>query len=109
MVEALRMFTDFIIYGLIGAAASWFFYSYRRRDLLGGFWGGLVIGTIGGVIVSLVASSFDQLFLRLVSFLMYPKINNKFYFTVNIIAASIGALLFVYILNRINHDRARRP
>ncbi|MCB1322696.1 MAG: hypothetical protein KDK34_20720, partial [Leptospiraceae bacterium] len=65
-----------------------------------------VIGTIGAVLLDFALSTF---FIDVVNWLMKPRIGNDQYVTrINLIAAFIGAALFVYILNHINHDRERR-
>ncbi len=104
--EVYHIVLDLLVYAAIGSLASWFYFFYRRRALLGGFWGGMLIGFIGAVIIALIAT-FNDWFTTLLVWLMVPKINGDFHFRVNILAASLGAFLFVYILNRINHDRER--
>lgn len=101
------IFVDFLGYVLIGSLAAWFFYHYRRRDLLGGFWGGLVIGIVGAILIAWVAGLFNQWFRRFIDWLMSPEFGS-FRISVNMIAALIGAFLFVYILNLINHNKERR-
>jgi uncharacterized membrane protein YeaQ/YmgE (transglycosylase-associated protein family) len=101
------IFADSLVYVLIGACAAWFYYHYRRRDLLGGFWGAVVIGVVGAIMIHWLSSLFNVWFIRLVDWLMGPEIGN-FRVRVNILAALGGAFLFVSILNRINHDRERR-
>ena len=73
---------------------------------MGGFSGGLVIGIIGAILITLLATIHDW-FTRLVIWLMLPKISPDFHFRVNIITALIGAFIFLEILNRINHNRER--
>ena len=97
---------DLLVYTLIAALASWFYYSYRQRALIGGFWGGLMVGVVGAVITTLLFTVYDW-FTRLFIWLMVPKIGGDFHFRVNIVTAMIGAFLFVSILNRINHNRDR--
>ena len=106
MGNVLYILLDFIIYLLIASCATIYYYSYRKKALVGGIWGGLLIGTIGAVLATLVSTIYDW-FTRLVIWLMIPKINGEFYFRVNIIAATIGAFIFVAILNIINHNRDR--
>lgn len=107
MREFFALILDLLVYGLVGAASAWFYYHYRRRDLLGGFWGALVIGAVGAVLITWM-SNFNNWFINLVYWLMVPKWEDKLLFRVNLIAAVIGAFLFVYILNRINHNKERR-
>ncbi|MBL8021564.1 MAG: hypothetical protein JNM27_17975 [Leptospirales bacterium] len=96
-----------IVYAASGIAASYYFFVVKRKDLLGGFWGGAVIGLVGAVLVTVITSQ-DAWFIRLISWLMIPRIGD-FQIPVNLIASVIGGLLFVAILNRINHSKDRRP
>lgn len=98
---------DFAIYLIAGLIASYYYYGYRNRALLGGFWGGALIGLLGALLVSLL-TGLEAWFIRLVTWLMQPKFDDVLLFRVNLIAAIIGAFLFVYVLNRINHDRERK-
>lgn len=106
-MESFEILLDLIIYILAGMVASWYYFSRKRRELLGGFWGGTVIGTFGAVMISMI-TGIDGWFIELVTWLMKPKLGNDLIFRVNLIAAVIGSFVFVYILNRINHDRERR-
>lgn len=105
MEKYVSLILDVIVYVLAGALASWYYFHRRRKDLLGGFWGGAVIGTVGSVIIAFFAGTW---FIEVVTGLMNPKpLFEGVYVRVNLITALIGAFAFVYILNRINHDRSR--
>ena len=106
-MQILELILDFIVYVMVGAAASYYYYGIRKKEILGGFWVGVAIGTAGAVIIG-VLTGIDAWFIRLINWLMQPKFGDQFFFRVNLIAALIGSLFFVYILNRINHDRDRR-
>lgn len=90
------------IYIAMGALVSWIFYSLKRRDLFGGFIGGMVIGVIGALIGGFIL---DKLLLditiKILRFLVYDT-------GVNIIAAFIGGYAAVYIMNKLNHDKERK-
>lgn len=103
----LRWVAEFVVYGLSGLAAAYYFFHYRRKDLPGGFWGAAVVAIVGAVLVSML-TGIEYWFTRLVSWLMQPRLDDMLLVRVNIIAAVLGAFLFVYILNRINQDRGRR-
>ncbi len=105
--ELYHIILDLLVYTILGACAAWYYYYYKGKALPGGFWGGLSIGAVGAVMVTLVSNIYDW-FTRSVIWLMIPKISGDFHFRVNIIAALIGAFLFVSILNRINHNSDRR-
>ena len=102
----IRLFLDLLVYIIIGCIASWVYYFYKHKALIGGFWGGALIGTIGAIVITLLSTIYDW-FTTFIIWLMIPKINGDFYFRVNLITAIIGGLLFVSILNRINHKRDR--
>ncbi len=90
------------IYIGLGLIVSWIYYFLKRRDLFGGFIGGLVVGVIGALIGGFIL---DKLLLEIainvLSFLAYDT-------GVNIIAGFIGAFIAVYIMNRLGHDKERK-
>ena len=105
MEESINIALDVIVYLTTGVLTSWYFYHFKRKALPGGFWGGVVIGIIGAVMVAWV---FGTWFIELLSWLMNPKkIWGEIFLRVNLIAAILGAIIFVSILNRINHDHER--
>ncbi len=106
MEDFARLVLDLIVYVIVGGIASWVYYGYKKKALIGGFFGGAFIATVGAIVVTLLSTIYDW-FSNLVIWLMIPKINGEFYFRVNLITATLGALLFVSILNRINQKRDR--
>ena len=90
------------IYLALGAFVSWIFYYIKKRDLFGGYIGGLIVGIIGALIGGFIL---DKLFLeisfKILSFLVYDT-------GVNIIAGLIGGFLAVYIMNRLGHNKERK-
>ncbi|MBE7438635.1 MAG: hypothetical protein HS115_09305 [Spirochaetales bacterium] len=105
-MAVLRIVLDLLVYAGIGLFAAWYFYSYKRKDLLGGFWGGMVVGFIGAVIISWFAS-WNAWFIQLVDWLMKPKFGETLLVRVNLIASLAGAFLLLYVFNRINHNKDR--
>ncbi len=106
MKTFLSYILDILVYGLTGAAASYYFFNHKRRELLGGFWGGAVIGVVGAVIITWLSGTW---FIDVVTWMMNTKfLAEGVAVRVNLIAAIVGAFVFVYILNRINHNRERR-
>ena len=106
METLLSTVLDILIYALTGLVASWYYFHRKRRDLLGGFYGAAIIGTVGSVIVTYFASTWS---IVLLNWMMNPKkIYGGVMLRVNLLAAIVGAFVFVYILNRINHDRERK-
>jgi uncharacterized membrane protein YeaQ/YmgE (transglycosylase-associated protein family) len=90
------------IYLALGAFVSWVFFTIKRRDLFGGYIGGLVVGVIGALIGGVIL---DKLFLditiKVLNFLVYDT-------GVNIIAGLIGGYIAVYIMNRLGHNKERK-
>ena len=106
IIPVINTLLDIIVCGLTGGLASYYYFQRKKRDLLGGFWGGAVIGMLGAVIITYFSGTW---FIQLLTWLMSPKdLGANIKIRVNLLAAVIGAFLFVYILNRINHDRGRR-
>lgn len=105
MIDILNTILDSIVFIVIGALASYYYYHRKRRALLGGFWGGAVIGILGAVIITVFSGTW---FINLLTWLMKSKeIAGGVMVRVNLLSAFFGSFLFVYILNRINHDRPR--
>jgi uncharacterized membrane protein YeaQ/YmgE (transglycosylase-associated protein family) len=90
------------IYLALGAFVSWIFFTIKRRDLFGGYIGGLVVGVIGALIGGFIL---DKLFLDIakvvLDFLVYRT-------GVNIIAGLIGGYITLYIMNRLGHNKERK-
>ncbi|MFC1670871.1 hypothetical protein ACFL20_10805 [Spirochaetota bacterium] len=106
MSEGIRSFLIMIkaiaITLAIGALVSYIFYSLKRRDLFGGYIGGLVIGVIGALIGILIL---DKLFYDIVVLVLEFLSRGA---GVNIIAGLIGAYVSVFIMNKLNHDKERK-
>lgn len=106
MSEGLRSFLivvkAIVIYISLGALVAFFFYNIKKRDLFGGYIGGLVVGVIGALIGGLVLDRlFYDIFVVVLDFLSRGA-------GVNIIAGFIGAFFALYIMNRLNHNRERK-
>jgi len=105
-VEGLWSFLNVVkailIFLAIGAIISFIFYFIRRRDLFGGYIGGLVIGFIGAIIGGYLL---DYLFYNITVAIMEFLSRG---IGVNVIAGFIGAYAAVAIMNRLNHDKERK-
>jgi uncharacterized membrane protein YeaQ/YmgE (transglycosylase-associated protein family) len=100
--DFLIKFLAVAIYLAIGALLSWVFYYFKRKDLFGGYIGGLVVGVIGALIGGFILDKlFLDLAIKVLSFLVYNT-------GVNIIAGIIGAYIAVYIMNRLGHNKERK-
>jgi len=82
----------------LGAIISFFYYNIKKRDLFGGFIGGMVIGVIGALIGGFL---FNDIILFLFDFLA----KNQYF---NAISGFLGAFLAVYIMNKLNHNKERK-
>ena len=85
---------------LVAGAVAWYFWSYRKRELVGGFPGGVIAGFIGAILVDFLLSDIISAVLH---WLLQPK-----FVDLNLIASVLGAFLFLYVINRINNDRIRK-
>jgi len=91
-----------VIYLGLGAFVAFIFYYFRKRELFGGYIGGLVVGVIGALIGGLVLDRvFYDIAVSILDFLSRGA-------GVNIIAGFIGAYISLYIMNKLNHDRERK-
>jgi len=98
----LRVVKAIVLYVGLGALVAFIFYNLKKRDLFGGYIGGLVVGVIGALIGGLVL---DSLFYdKIVTILDYLTRGAG----VNLIAGFLGAYVALYIMNRLNHDRERK-
>lgn len=90
------------VYLALGGVVSFIYYSLKKRELFGGFIGGLVIGVIGALIGGFVLDYFFyDITVRVLQFLSRD-------IGVNAIAGFIGAYIAVFIMNKLNHDKERR-
>ncbi len=91
-----------IVFLALGALASFIFYHLKKRDLFGGYYGGLVVGFIGAIIGGLLL---DFLFSDICKILL-DFLTNKL--GVNMIAGFIGAFAALYVMNWLNHNKERK-
>lgn len=98
----LNVVKAILIFLAIGAIISFIFYFIRRRDLFGGYIGGLVIGFIGATIGGYLL---DYLFYNITVAIMEFLSRG---IGVNVIAGFIGAYIAVAVMNRLNHDKERK-
>ncbi|HPY03243.1 MAG TPA: hypothetical protein PL161_08470 [Spirochaetota bacterium] len=96
-----RLLVIVVILG-VGALSSWIFYHVKRKELFGGFIGGMVIGVLGALIGAFILDRFLlEPVKRVLQFLVYDM-------DVNVVAAFIGAFFAVFIMNKLNHDKDRK-
>ncbi len=106
MLEGLRDLLNVVkaiaIFLGLGAIVSFIYYHLRKRDLFGGYIGGLVVGFIGAIIGGYIL---DYLFYD-ISVMVLEFLSRGI--GVNMIAGFIGAYAALYIMNRLSHDRERK-
>lgn len=99
MTNFLTNVLAIIIYLAIGALGSYLFYYLKRRDLFGGYIGGLVIGLIGALIGGYLL---NDITVKVFEFLL------NIAGSANAIAGMFGAYIALYIMNKLGHDRERK-
>lgn len=82
----------------LGALVSFIFWTLKRRDLFGGYVGGMVIGVIGALIGGYVLNNITMIIMDFLA-------RNSY---VNVISGFIGAYAALYIMNRLNHNKERK-
>ncbi|EPG73956.1 hypothetical protein LEP1GSC050_2667 [Leptospira broomii serovar Hurstbridge str. 5399] len=98
-------FTNALFVVGISGGLAWYFYFYKRKDLLGGFWVAFLVALLGSLII---LSIFQDIIRDIVFWLISPKVGIYQLSNVNLIAVLIGGYLALYIMNRINHNKERR-
>jgi uncharacterized membrane protein YeaQ/YmgE (transglycosylase-associated protein family) len=101
-LSLLNVVKVILLYLVLGALTAAYFYLLKRRDLFGGYIGGLVVGVIGALIGGFII---DMLFYDIAKTILL-FLTEKVGF--NLIAGFIGAYAALYIMNRLNHDRERK-
>ena len=101
LIALLKNLLVLVIILGVGALVSWIFFHIKKRDLFGGFIGGMVVGVLGALIGAFIL---DKLLLQPVLYILkFLSIDAG----VNIIAAFIGGYLALFIMNKLNHDKKR--
>lgn len=96
----MKVIIDIVFYIVLGAALSWYFFYWRKRDLLGGYVGGLIVGLLGAILGGFVLKQIIDPAIEIMQ--------KGFYITnVNVLDSLLGGFLALYIYNKINHDRSR--
>ncbi|MCZ8238379.1 MAG: hypothetical protein O9346_03780 [Leptospiraceae bacterium] len=96
---------DIIFFLGANALVAWYYYYYLRKDLLGKFWGAMLVSAIGALIVFALLQNFIR---EVIMWLMSPKIGSTQLSNVNLIAIFLGGFIALYLMNRINHNKERR-
>jgi uncharacterized membrane protein YeaQ/YmgE (transglycosylase-associated protein family) len=96
--DFLQAIVAILIVVALGALVSFIFYTLKRRDLFGGFIGGMVIGVIGALIGGYILNNITMIIMDFLA-------KNQY---VNVISGFIGAYIAIYIMNRLNHNKERK-
>ncbi len=104
-LEILRYVLEILSYSFISLAIAWYFYVHKRKALPGRLIGAWIVGFIGAIIVTLFSGAW---FIPLINWLMSPRFGDNFVIRVNLITAFIGAFIFLWLFNYVNHDKERR-
>ncbi|HRP68418.1 MAG TPA: hypothetical protein PLY93_02710 [Turneriella sp.] len=92
---------DLLVYVVLGAVLSWFFYYLKRLDIFGGFLGGALVAVIGAILGAFL--------LQVPLKFLIDALQNGFYISnVNVIAALIGGVASLWLLSKINNGRKRK-
>lgn len=92
---------DILVYIILGAGLSWLFYYSKRKDLLGGYTGGVIVGILGAVLGVFLIKEPIRWILDFLQSGLY--ISN-----VDVLAGVMGGYAALFIFNKINHDRTRK-
>ncbi len=104
-MDYLKFIIEFLLYAVISYFAAWYYFEYKKKALPGRMLGSWIVAFIGAIIFSLFTGGW---FNSVMNWLMNPKFGENILIRVNIITATIGAFLILYIYNIANHDRRRK-
>lgn len=100
VTELMSGLIPFAILLVTSAIVSGIFYFIKRRDLFGGFIGGIVIAICGALLGIFIGEFLLDYIIIALKFLVSE-------FNINIIAAFLGAYIAVSIMNKLNHNKKR--
>jgi uncharacterized membrane protein len=100
-MEFAKYLIDFLVYIVLGALISWYFFYLRRDDLFGGYLGGAVVALIGAILGAFLLQ-------KPFNFIIDALQDGLHVSNVNIIAALFGGLVSVLLLTKINGGRKRK-
>jgi hypothetical protein len=97
----MGIITDIIVYILLGALLSWYFFYFKYKDLIGGFTGGAIVGLLGSVLGVLLVR-------KPISMVLDFLQNGMYISNVDLFTGILSGYLSLYVYNKINHDKTRK-
>jgi hypothetical protein len=97
----LIFLVDIIFLVTIASITSWYFYYYQKKEIFGNFLGGAIISVSGAVLLLILQKPIRDF----IMWLMSPKVGSDQLSRVNIIVASLGAYLAMYLLYKISKKK----
>lgn len=104
VLSPITLLVDMIFISLLSLGAAWYFYFYQKQNFFGGYIGATVIAMFGSL---LVFSLFQKIIADIIKWLMSPKLGALQISNVNLIAVGIGALLSLFIVQKIQLRKKR--
>ncbi len=88
----------------ISMGTAWYFYFYKKYDILGGFLGATTIAGMGAL---LMFAFLQRIVKDIIMWLMSPKFGSIQISNVNLIVVLMGSFLFLYIVQKIQFRKRR--
>lgn len=104
VLSPLTLLVDMIFISLLSLGAAWYFYFYQKQNFFGGYVGATMIALLGSLVMFAL---FQKFIADIIKWLMSPKWGAIQISNVNLIAVGIGALLSLFVVQKIQLRRKR--
>jgi len=101
-LDFLLLLVPYAVTLIIGGIISWVFYYLKKRDIFGGYIGGVVIAFLGALLGGFGLDFLVEPIRIVLEVLVYNQMK------VNFIGGFLGAFLALYIMCKLNHDKVRK-